>query len=125
MNRSDINARTSPDLCPFLTSKRYYYHCLVTQPDDPNYSICVDFAAWSFPHDHLPLSWARATPIVDIEFEGSNWTDISSRIKQRNPNCRITGWVDSKTTALIVPATQIEWVCYLLLPSHIITNPFP
>jgi hypothetical protein len=125
-DRSDINARTSPEHHQFLTSKRYYYH-LVTQPDDPNYRICVDFAFWSFPHNHLPPSWARATPIDDAGFSGSNWTDISSRIKQRDLHCRVSDWFDNKSTAYIVPADETHWVCYLLLVlSDIIVKPvFP
>ena len=121
-NRSDVNAQTSPEHHPFLTSTRYYYH-LLTQPDDTNYRICVDFTFWSFPHDRLPPSWARATPIDDAGFERSGWTDISSRIKQRDLNCRISDWVDNKSTAHIVPADQIKWVCYLpLVLANIITK---
>lgn len=121
-DRSNIAARTSIERDPFLTSKTYYYH-LLSQPDDPNYGICIDFALWSFPHDSFPPSWVRVTPIDDEGFAGSGWTDISSRIKQRDPNCRISDWIDNKSTAHIVPADQIEWVCYLpLVLADIITK---
>jgi hypothetical protein len=89
-----------------------------------NYRICVDFALWSFPHDHFPPSWVRATPIDDAGFGGSSWTDII-RIKQRDLNCRILNWADNKSTARIVPADQMKWVCHLPLAlAGIVTNPF-
>lgn len=121
-NRSDINARVSLEHYQFLTFKKYYYH-LVTQPGDPNYRICINFAFWSFPHNHLPLSWARAAPVDDAGFRGSNLTDISSSIKQRDPNCRVSGWIDNRSTAHIVPVDEIEWVCLLLVLTGIITKP--
>ena len=125
-NRNDVKDQTSPKRHPFLTSARYYYH-LHVQPDDTNYCICVDFALWSFPHHNLPPSWVRETPLEDAGFERSNWTAISAGVKERDPRCRISGWIDNKLTAHIVPADQIEWVCYapLVLP-YIITQPvFP
>jgi len=82
-NRNDINAQMSPVRHPFLTSRRHYYH-LATQPEAPNYRICINFAFWSFPHDHFPPLWARATPIEDEELQGTHWSDISGRIKQRD-----------------------------------------
>ena len=125
-NRSVVSARISPEHHPFLTSTKYYYH-LLTQPDVTNYPICVDFAFWSFPHDRLPQSWARADPIEDAGVERTAWTAMNNRIKQRDANCRITDWVDNRTTAHIVPAEQIEWVCYLppVLADIITKSVFP
>ena len=65
-NRSDIDAWTTPEHHPFLTgltSQKYYYH-LVTQPDDTNYRICIDFALWSFPHNHLPPRGSEQLPLT-------------------------------------------------------------
>jgi hypothetical protein len=79
-NRSDINAQTSPECHRFLTSNKYYYH-LVTQPGDPNYCICVDFAVWSFPMiichcrglEQLPLTMQDfRIPTRPISVVGSN-----------------------------------------------------
>ncbi|KAM6492425.1 hypothetical protein JOM56_012149 [Amanita muscaria] len=105
-DRSDVNAWVSLEHHQFLTSRKYYYH-LATQPPNPNYCICTKFACWSFPHDHfLQLqSWGFRG-----ETTGNYWSIISERIKQRDPGCRVTDWVDNKTTAYIVPANELKWM---------------
>lgn len=125
----DRNAeRIDVDLDSILSPGYYYYH--VEKVALNPYPICRNFESWTFPHGAMPRSWSAKLPVLpEMPYWGPSWSKVSSKVKDRDEKCRVTGSSEWLSTAHLIPEAESNWVgrlYYLVysttLPSNLLAG---
>ena len=98
-----------------LLERKYYYFV----PSKPQYEICRLFSEWPFPHKSYAEVWGSG--ILDSGVRVELQTDDACLvIRERDGVCAISGSSDSLSMSHIVPITESDWVCVLIIISLVI-----
>lgn len=59
----------------------------------------------------MPRSWSAKSPALPGNLDwGTSWSTVSSKIKDRDKKCRVTGSSEWLSTAHLIPKEEVRWL---------------
>jgi hypothetical protein len=116
-----VGPRVTLDIDGLLTEQEYWFH--VPRPihgeDDERrslepykYPVVPSFWHWRFPHNNPPPGWSFAldgSTQDEPDVPPSSVSNLSQMVKDRDKNCRLSGWRDRLHAAHLCPGAELAW----------------